>query len=83
MTEEAQKLITAIRQLEASLIDEKANGQYNLNDADLRIKYPLNQCLNFLREKYGALSKLHKERFEQVRSKLRAPWQRTIREPPH
>ncbi|PLB40601.1 putative microtubule associated protein (Ase1) [Aspergillus candidus] len=72
MTEEAQKLITAIRQLEASLIDEKANGQYNLNDADLRIKYPLNQCLNFLREKYGALSKMHKERFEQVRKLVEA-----------
>lgn len=68
MTEEAQRLITAVRQMEESLVDEKANGQYNLDGDDLKISYPLNRCLNFLREKYSALKKLHQERFEQVKS---------------
>jgi protein regulator of cytokinesis 1 len=68
MTEEARQLITAIEQMEHSLVDEKANGQYQLNHDDLHITYPLNRCLNFLREKHAALSKLHRERFEQVKS---------------
>jgi protein regulator of cytokinesis 1 len=73
MTQEAQQLITAIKQMEESLVDEKANGQYNLDHNDLRISYPLNRCLNFLREKHSALSKLHRERFEQVKSMCRVP----------
>ena len=70
MEEEAQSLIEAIQHMEKSLVDEKANGQYQLDHNELRISYPLNRCLNFLREEHNALSKLHKERFEQVRSKL-------------
>ncbi|KAF9892516.1 hypothetical protein FE257_001625 [Aspergillus nanangensis] len=72
MTEEAQRLVTAIKQMEESLVDEKANGQYNLDHKDLRISYPLNRCLNFLREKHQALSKLHRERFEQVKKLVEA-----------
>ncbi|XHG04387.1 hypothetical protein AWENTII_007658 [Aspergillus wentii] len=72
MTEEAERLITAIQQMEGSLVDEKANGQYHLDDAELRVSYPLNRCLTFLREKYGALSKLHRERFEQVKKLVEA-----------
>ncbi|KAJ1717660.1 microtubule associated protein [Aspergillus flavus] len=67
MTEEARQLIIAIEQMEESLEDEKANGEYQLNRDDLRITYPLKRCLAFLREKHNALSKLHHERFEQVK----------------
>ncbi|KAJ6164924.1 hypothetical protein N7470_003596 [Penicillium chermesinum] len=67
LTEEAQKLIVTIQQMEASLSDERANGQYELNRDDLRITYPLNRCIAFLREKSAAMSKLHRERFEQVK----------------
>ncbi|KAJ5690574.1 hypothetical protein N7462_004966 [Penicillium macrosclerotiorum] len=67
MTQEAQRLITTIQQLEASLGDEQANGQYELSRDDLRITYPLNRCIAFLREKNDAMSKLHRERFEQVK----------------
>lgn len=70
MTREAQRLITTIQQMEASLGDERANGQYELNRGDLSITYPLNRCIAFLREKNEAMSKLHRERFEQVKSKL-------------
>ncbi|KAK1139832.1 Microtubule bundling protein [Aspergillus melleus] len=72
MTEEAQRLITAIRQMEESLVDEKANGQYKLDGNDLKITYPLNRCLNFLREKHDAMKKLHHERFEQVKKLIEA-----------
>ncbi|KAF4210655.1 hypothetical protein CNMCM8980_003684 [Aspergillus fumigatiaffinis] len=72
MTEEAERLITAIQQMEESLVDEKANGQYQLNHDDLRVTYPLNRCLSFLREKHGAMSKMHRERFEQVKKLVEA-----------
>ncbi|KAJ5159685.1 uncharacterized protein N7482_006689 [Penicillium canariense] len=67
MTKEAQRLITTIQQMEASLGDERANGKYELNRDDLRITYPLNRCIAFLREKNEAMTKLHRERFEQVK----------------
>ena len=70
MTEEAQQLITAIQQMEGSLVDERANGQYYLDQDELRVSYPLNRCLMSLREKHGAMSKMHRERFEQVKSEF-------------
>lgn len=69
MVEEAQRLITAIKQMESSLIDEKANGQFHLDHDELHVTYPLNRCLTSLREMHGAISKLHQERFEQVKSR--------------
>ncbi|KAL3467824.1 microtubule associated protein-domain-containing protein [Aspergillus heterothallicus] len=72
MTEEAHKLIDAIKQMEESLVDEKANGQYNLDHNDLRVTYPLNRCLAFLREQHNAVSKLHRQRYEQVRKLVEA-----------
>lgn len=70
MSQEAQRLITTIQQMEASLGDERDSGQYELNREDLCITYPLNRCIAFLREKSEAMSKLHRERFEQVKSKF-------------
>ncbi|KAJ5648133.1 hypothetical protein N7490_004505 [Penicillium lividum] len=67
MTQEAERLITTIQQIEVSLGDEKANGQYELNRDDVRITYPLNRCIAFLREKCDGMTKLHRERFEQVK----------------
>jgi hypothetical protein len=68
MVEEAQRLIKTIKQMEASLDDERASGRYSLDDGELHISYPLNKCLTTLRERHTAISKLHRERFEQVRS---------------
>lgn len=68
MRHEAERLITAIQQMESSLSDERANGQYELNRDDLCVTYPLNKCIAFLREKNDSMSKLHRERFEQVKS---------------
>jgi protein regulator of cytokinesis 1 len=66
--EEAQHLIKTIKQMEGSLDDEKENGRYDLDDGDLQITFPLNRCITVLNEKYAAISKLHRERFEQVKS---------------
>lgn len=69
MEEEAHGLITAIQQMERSLADERANGQFYLDHDELQVTYPLNRCLMALREKHGTISKLHAGRFEQVKSK--------------
>ncbi|KAK2759117.1 hypothetical protein FQN54_003216 [Arachnomyces sp. PD_36] len=72
MTEEAQKLIKTIKQMEASLDDAQTNGRYDVGHDDLRVTYPLNQCLTGLKEKYHTVSKLHRERFEQVKKLVEA-----------
>ena len=68
MTEEAQRIITTIKQMEASLDDNKAHHEYQAEDEDLKITYPLTRCLQVLKEKHQQISRLHKERFEQVKS---------------
>lgn len=78
MTSEAQRLITVIQQMETSLGDERANGQYELSRDDLRVTYPLNRCIAFLREKSEGMAKLHRERFEQVKSESNTPPYQTM-----
>jgi protein regulator of cytokinesis 1 len=67
LTEEAQRIITTIKQMEASLDDNKSRQEYEAED--LEITYPLLRCLQGLKEKHAQISKLHRERFEQVKSK--------------
>ena len=69
MTDEAQRIITTIKQMEASLDDNKTRHEYEAEDEDLKITFPLMRCLQGLKEKHLQISKLHKERFEQVKSK--------------
>jgi protein regulator of cytokinesis 1 len=66
MTEEAHRLLKTIRQMEASLEDNKPNPNYEDHD-DKAITFPLTRCLKDLKERYNSVSKMHKERFEQVR----------------
>lgn len=68
MVDEAQRIITLIQQMEMSLDDTKTQRQFE--DDELRITYPLTQCLKGLKEKHQYISKLHRERFEQVKSKV-------------
>jgi protein regulator of cytokinesis 1 len=68
MTEEAHRLMKTIKQMEASLDDNKPNSNYETEDSNLKITYPLMRCLQGLKEKYNVVNKLHRERFEQVRS---------------
>lgn len=65
MVEEAQKMITTIKQMEASLDDGRPRRS---NDADLKVTYPLTRCLQVLKEKHIQVSRLHRERYEQVKS---------------
>lgn len=68
MTDEAHRIITAIKQMEASLDDTKDHHQYEAEREDLKIFYPLSRCLQGLKEKHLQVSKVHKERFEQAKS---------------
>ncbi|KAK5997597.1 Anaphase spindle elongation 1-like protein [Cladobotryum mycophilum] len=65
MIDEAKKIITAIKQMEASLEDSKHRRDFS-GEEELKITYPLIRCLQALREKHSHIAKLHKERFEQV-----------------
>ncbi|RVX74182.1 hypothetical protein B0A52_02014 [Exophiala mesophila] len=71
MTEEAQNIIKTIKQMESSLDDEKDAG-YDLDTNGLRVTYPLIDCLRDLKEKYNVVSRLHRERFEQVKKLVQA-----------
>ena len=71
MTEEAQNIIKTIKLMEASLDDEKERG-YDLETSSLRITYPLIDCLRDLKEKHNVVSRLHRERFEQVKKLVQA-----------
>ena len=69
LTEEAHGIIKTIKQMEASLEDQKPNGTYELEDQKLKVTVPLARCVASLKEKYNTIARLHAERFEQVKSK--------------
>ena len=58
--------------MEASLEDDKPTKSYQLEDKELRLTVPLKSCLQDLKEKHNIIAKLHRERFEQVKSTLQA-----------
>lgn len=68
MTEEAHRAITTIKQMNISLNGSK-DQQYEDEDQELRITIPLISCLQELKEKHSQISRIHKERFEQVKSR--------------
>ncbi|EJT81056.1 hypothetical protein GGTG_01044 [Gaeumannomyces tritici R3-111a-1] len=69
MIEEAENIISAIRKMEGSLDDAKPRGD---EDDGLKITYPLTRCLQVLKEKHQHVSKLHRDRFEQVKKLVQA-----------
>ncbi|KAF3048587.1 hypothetical protein E8E11_007902 [Didymella keratinophila] len=64
MTEEAQRLIKTIKQMQDSMDDSK-NGTRFKND-ETQVTYPLTRCLKALQEKHDAVAKQYHERFEQI-----------------
>lgn len=56
--------------MEAALDDTKPEDDYDHHDPDLQITYPLLSCINLLKEKHQTLAKIHRERYEQVKSAL-------------
>lgn len=73
LTEEAHKTIKIIKQMEASLEDHISNDAYKLEDDELKVTIPLTRCLQGLKEKHHTIVKIHRERFEQVKSKIQNP----------
>ncbi|KAL6721562.1 Microtubule bundling protein [Lecanora helva] len=72
LTEEANRIIKTIKQMEASLVDRASSDSYQLDDKHLKITVPLNECLQTLKEKHNAIARLHRERFEQVKKLVQA-----------
>jgi protein regulator of cytokinesis 1 len=68
MAEDAQRIITTIKQMDVSLNGPKDRHEYEAEDEELKITVPLIPCLQALKEKHTQISKIHKERFEQVKS---------------
>jgi len=68
MTEEAQRIITTIKQMDVSINGPKDRHEYEAEDENLKITTPLISCLQALKEKHLQISRIHKERFEQVKS---------------
>ncbi|KAF2838065.1 hypothetical protein M501DRAFT_1017098 [Patellaria atrata CBS 101060] len=66
MAEECNRLISNIKQMERSLDGRQQSG-YDIDDQELKVTYPLTRCLQNLKEKHNNISKLHRERFEQVK----------------
>lgn len=64
MAEEATRLITVIKQMQMSL-DGQQQNDYEYDD--FKVTYPLQECLTGLKEKHKMVSKVHRERYEQVR----------------
>lgn len=67
LIDDAKKMITAIRQMEGSL-DENKRRRGSDDEDNLKITYPLVRCLQQLKETHSHVKRLHLERFEQVKS---------------
>ena len=72
LTEEAQRLIKTIRQMERSLDDTRPNDDYESERDGLKVSYPLLDCIQHLKDKHHTISKLHRERYEQVKKLVEA-----------
>ena len=68
LTDEARRLIKSIRQMEAALVDDKPHRDSDYQDSDLAITLPLRDCITSLREKQNTVAKIHRERYEQIKS---------------
>jgi hypothetical protein len=67
LAEEANHLITQIKQMQQSLDGTPQDAYTN---SDIKVTYPLKPCLQALKEKHNTVAKLHRERYTQVKSKL-------------
>ena len=61
-------MIKTIKQMEACLEDRKSCEDIQLDNGELKVTMPLKRCLQRLKEKHNNIAKIHRERFEQVKS---------------
>ncbi|KAH0565142.1 hypothetical protein GP486_001454 [Trichoglossum hirsutum] len=71
MTDEAHRIIKTIKQMETAL-DGAKTANHEHGDEGLKVSFPLVRCLESLKEKLATISKIHKERFEQVKKLVQA-----------
>ncbi|KAK3955286.1 microtubule associated protein-domain-containing protein [Pseudoneurospora amorphoporcata] len=71
MIEEAQKIITTIRQMEMAMDDTK-KARRSLEDDGLKVTYPLIQCIQGLQEKHCQVARAHRERYEEIKKLAQA-----------
>lgn len=72
LTEEAQRLIKTIRQMERSLDDTRPKDDYESEKDGLKVTMPLLSCIERLKQKHHTIAKLHRERYEQVKKLVEA-----------
>lgn len=63
-------MIKTIKQMEASLEDRAPHDAYQPEDKELKVTVPLTRCLQSLKEKHNTIARIHRERFEQVKSRV-------------
>ena len=68
MTEEANGLICTINQMKASL-DESQRRSGSIEHVT-EVYYPLRECIAELKESHNTISEEHRERAQQVKSRL-------------
>lgn len=56
--------------MEASLEDQIPNDAYKPADEEPKVTVPLKRCLQGLKEKHNTIAKIHREKLEQVLSKI-------------
>ncbi|KAK3401262.1 microtubule associated protein-domain-containing protein [Sordaria brevicollis] len=71
MIEEAQRIITTIRQMEVAMDDTK-KARLSLQDDGLKVTYPLIQCIEGLQEKHNQVARAHRERYEEIKKLAQA-----------
>ncbi|KAI5197258.1 hypothetical protein E4T39_07398 [Aureobasidium subglaciale] len=67
LTEEARRLVKSIRQMEAALVDDKPQRNSDYQDPELEITLPLRECIASLKDKHATVSRIHRERYEQIK----------------
>lgn len=55
--------------MEASLEDRQQQDPYRSANSDLKVSAPLSNCVERLKEKQNKIAQVHRERFEQIKSK--------------
>ena len=61
-------MIKSIRQMEAALVDDKPQRDSDYQDSDLSITLPLRDCIGSVKDKHNTVSRIHRERYEQIKS---------------
>ena len=68
--EEAQRIHRTTKQMEVALEDVKPDASHRLEEEPFKATYPLNRCVEGLKQRYNDIAQTHQERLEQVKSQI-------------